>query len=70
MDSSKKNYTTFEDYYRLLGNEPMTDEEFEKMMLPTNDDLSIEEITVETMKETQTILMRSLEKLDDDKREV
>ena len=65
-----KNYTTFEDYYRLLGSEPITDEEFKERMLPTNDDLSIEEITVETMKETQLILTRSLEKPDDESREV
>ena len=64
--NKQADYTTFEDYYRLLGNAPMTDKEFEESMFPTNNDLSIEDISVETMKETQSILMRSFEKLHDE----
>ena len=61
-NNQKKDYTTFKDFYNSLGDEPISKEDFEKNFLkPSNDDISIEDIDVATIKQAAKIIHRSFE---------
>ena len=60
-DKQNKEYITFKDFYNSLDNEPISKEDFEeKFLKPHNDDISIEDIQTETIKETAEIMLKDL----------